>query len=97
MQNPEEADKLLERLRGMGVRISVDDFGTGYSSMNYLNRFPIDALKIDRSFVLNIPGKEAAAIIDLILTLARTLNLDVVAEGVETQEQAEFLNGRGCR
>ena len=81
----------------MGVRLSIDDFGTGYSSLGYLKRFPIDALKIDRSFIRGLPGDvHDAAIVEAIVVMGHALELDVVAEGVETVEQREFLRRRGC-
>jgi diguanylate cyclase (GGDEF)-like protein/PAS domain S-box-containing protein len=87
----------LERLRSMGVRISIDDFGTGYSSLSYLKRLPADAIKIDKSFVkgLGQHGKDTA-IVRMIIELAHTLRMKVIAEGVETEEQAELLRQMGC-
>lgn len=93
---PNTADT-LSALVGLGVRIALDDFGTGYSSLSYLHRFPIDTLKVDRAFVSNIPGPaDDTAIVEAIIALARSLHLRVIAEGVETQVQREFLNGLGC-
>jgi len=81
----------------MGVLVSVDDFGTGYSSMSYLRRFPIDKLKIDRSFISEVMTRpEDASIVRAIVSLAHSLQLKVVAEGVETPEQLNFLKSIGC-
>jgi EAL domain-containing protein (putative c-di-GMP-specific phosphodiesterase class I) len=97
MSDPEESVDILERLSRMGVIVSVDDFGTGYSSMSYLRRFPIDKLKIDRSFITNVmTSTDDASIVQAIISLAHSLRLTVVAEGVETAEQAAFLQKHGC-
>jgi len=97
MHNPEEAIWTLEQLRELGVRVSIDDFGTGYSSLSYLKRFPIDKLKIDRSFIHEISaGQGEEAIVIAIITLAHSLNLQVVAEGVETDRQLAFLRAHQC-
>lgn len=88
----------MTALRSHGIGISLDDFGTGFSSLNYLKRLPLDQIKIDQSFVRDLPGDASdAAIVQTILDLARTLNLQVVAEGVETDAQRAFLHERGCR
>ena len=88
---------MLHELKEMGVRLSVDDFGTGYSSLTYLSRFPIDELKIDRSFVRGVPGeRQNSAIVGAIIVLGRELGMNVVAEGVETKEQLQFLAQRRC-
>jgi len=97
MQDADTTVGTLRGLKNMGVRISVDDFGTGYSSLAYLKRFPIDMLKIDRSFTRDVIGDaDNAAIVRAIITLARSLKLTVVAEGVETPAQLEFLRNEGC-
>ncbi len=97
MENPEEAIIVLRQLNDMGVRISIDDFGTGYSSLSYLKRFPLDTLKIDRSFVNDITDDtDGAAIVEAILAMAHSLRLKVVAEGVETSEQMAFLEDHKC-
>jgi diguanylate cyclase (GGDEF)-like protein len=97
MSDPEESVELLERFSRMGIVVSVDDFGTGYSSMSYLRRFPIDKLKIDRSFITNImTSADDAAIVQAIISLAHSLRLTVVAEGVESAEQVAFLQKQGC-
>jgi diguanylate cyclase (GGDEF)-like protein/PAS domain S-box-containing protein len=95
-----DADEALQRLRALariGVRLSIDDFGTGYSSLAYLKRFPIDKLKIDRSFVQNLPGDDSdCAIVVAILQMAGALSMKVIAEGVETEGQRQFLFDSGC-
>jgi diguanylate cyclase (GGDEF)-like protein/PAS domain S-box-containing protein len=89
--------KILGALAGLGIRLSIDDFGTGYSSLSYLRRLSIDVLKIDRSFVIDIPGDpDAAAITEAIVKLGQTLRLDLIAEGVETKAQLDFLKSIGC-
>ena len=97
MSDPEESIAILEQLSAMGVLVSVDDFGTGYSSMSYLRRFPIDKLKIDRVFINEIVSRpEDASIVRAIVSLAHSLRLKVVAEGVETPAQLDFLKAVGC-
>ncbi|MFC7286886.1 putative bifunctional diguanylate cyclase/phosphodiesterase [Herminiimonas glaciei] len=93
----EKSFALLTRLRSLGVKISLDDFGTGYSSLSYLKRFPVDTLKIDQSFVRDIAtDQDSAAIVKAIISLGRNLNLTVLAEGIETEDQFQFLLANGC-
>jgi diguanylate cyclase (GGDEF)-like protein len=97
MNNPEESAATLQSLSAMGVHISIDDFGTGYSSLSYLRRFPLDKLKIDRSFIRDLmTNGDDACIVRAIISLAHSLRLRVVAEGVETSQQLEFLRELGC-
>ena len=97
ISDKERVAGILQALKALGVRIALDDFGTGYSSMSYLHRFPIDKIKIDRSFVADMAHKpEAAAIIETISLLARRLGLTTTAEGIETEAQAIFLRSIGC-
>jgi diguanylate cyclase (GGDEF)-like protein/PAS domain S-box-containing protein len=97
MDNFEYAQKLLQEIQSRNLKISLDDFGTGYSSLSYLHRLPINSLKIDRSFVAPIETKpEKTAIVKAIITLAHNLSLDVIAEGIETEKQAEILNNIDC-
>jgi diguanylate cyclase (GGDEF)-like protein len=97
MENAENTIMMLKNLRSLGVNLSIDDFGTGYSSLSYLHRFPIDTLKVDRSFVSSMEdGSENGEIVRTIIALAKTLNLDVVAEGIETIHQLHQLRILGC-
>jgi len=97
MQNPERAVTTLNRLREMGISVSIDDFGTGYSSLGYLKRFPIDNVKIDRSFIKDLPhDTDDAAITRAVIAMAQSLRIRVIAEGVETREQLQFLRDHDC-
>ena len=97
MENASDSIDMLHELKEMGLKLSADDFGTGYSSLTYLSRFPLDELKIDRSFVQGLPvERDSIAIVGAIIALARELELKVVAEGVETPEQLQFLRSRRC-
>jgi len=98
MGDPERITGMMNRLRSMGVRFSLDDFGTGYSSMSYLNRLPLDQIKIDQSFTREVTVNPASsAIVESIIGLAKGLNLEVIAEGVETEEQRNWLANHGCQ
>jgi diguanylate cyclase (GGDEF)-like protein len=98
MDNVETATTMLERLRSLGVQLAMDDFGTGYSSLSNLHRFPINTLKIDRSFITRMAqNNENAEIVRTISGLAQNLGMDVVAEGVETREQLDLLKSLGCQ
>jgi diguanylate cyclase (GGDEF)-like protein len=97
MADPERANRILQALHGMGVHVSIDDFGTGYSSLAYLKRFPAQTVKIDRSFVSGLPDdRDDAAITQAVIAMAHSLGLEVVAEGVETKAQLDFLLRLGC-
>jgi EAL domain-containing protein (putative c-di-GMP-specific phosphodiesterase class I) len=97
MQDLDFTITMLRNLREMGVQIAIDDFGTGYSSLAYLKRFPIDAVKIDRSFVCDLMvDPDDAAIVTTVITMAHSLELSVIAEGVETEAQLAFLNQQQC-
>ena len=97
MENPEAGAEMLGELRTLGVRVGIDDFGTGYSSLASLHRLPLDVLKVDRSFVMKMEeSQENTAIVRTILTLAESLRLSVIAEGIETLEQRGKLDAMGC-
>lgn len=98
MRHPNETAAVLEKLATMGVKVALDDFGTGHSSLAYLGRFPIDVLKLDRSFVQTAPSDRThTAICQAVIALAQGLDLTVVAEGVETEEQRAFVTAQGCQ
>jgi len=97
MDNPAQMITVLTDIKKLGVRLAIDDFGTGYSSLAQIKNFPIDTLKVDRSFIHNLSqDSENQAITKAIIAMAKNLNLTVVAEGVETQEQKDFLRGLIC-
>jgi EAL domain-containing protein (putative c-di-GMP-specific phosphodiesterase class I) len=97
LRNPEHASSVLQALKRMGVRLALDDFGTGYSNLSYLKRFPFDCLKIDRSFIQDVPADEGdAAIARAMIAMAHGLRLQVVAEGAESAEQIAFLRAHAC-
>jgi EAL domain-containing protein (putative c-di-GMP-specific phosphodiesterase class I) len=97
MKHAESAESILKTLRASGVQVAVDDFGTGYSSLSYLRKFPIDALKIDQSFVRQITtAPSETTIVTAVISMGRSLKLRVVAEGVETQEELAFLQAHQC-
>jgi diguanylate cyclase (GGDEF)-like protein len=97
MQNPDSVNSLLNILRGLGVQLALDDFGTGYSSLSYLRQFPFTHLKLDRSFITDmVTGGSGKAIVETIISLGKILGIKVIAEGVETEEQLELLQGKQC-
>jgi len=97
MQRLRDVVRLLREFKTMGIRLTVDDFGTGYSSLSYLTKLPIDTLKVDRSFVRNVPDNENdAEVTQAVVALSHALRLMVVAEGIETETQLHFLRSLGC-
>jgi EAL domain-containing protein (putative c-di-GMP-specific phosphodiesterase class I) len=96
LENPEEVRTVLEKFRAHGVRLAIDDFGTGYSSLSYLHRFPVDVLKIDRSFIDRLGNGADAALVSTIVRLGQTMNLETVAEGVEQAQEMLILIQQGC-
>ncbi|HEY9836115.1 MAG TPA: EAL domain-containing protein, partial [Vampirovibrionales bacterium] len=97
MDEVELAIEMLSQMKALNVKLGIDDFGTGYSSLSYLHRFPTDTLKVDRSFVTRmVEGNQNSAIVKTIIALAHNLNMDVIAEGVETPEQLAQLRSLGC-
>ena len=97
MHNVARAIELLDIIRSRGVRLAIDDFGTGYSSMSLMKKFPVDTIKVDRSFVKDLPDDaEDRAIAEAIISMGKALGMTIVAEGVETAEQAAFLCSHGC-
>src|SRR5439155_1100754 len=98
MEDPERAGRQLAELKALGVHLALDDFGTGYSSLSYLQRFPLDSVKIDRSFVWNISASQKnLEIVRTVLNLSETRGMQVIAEGIETEEQLQQLRALGCR
>ena len=98
VENPEETIESLKKLKDLGMSVSIDDFGTGYSSLSYLTRFPLDSLKVDRAFVANLPDdRDAVAIVRAIISMAKNLGLNIIAEGVENENQVSFLHALGCQ
>lgn len=97
MEDPEQSIEILNKIHDLGVKVSIDDFGTGYSSLSYLKKLPIDCIKIDRSFVIDIGQNESTeSIIQAILVMSSKLGLFNVAEGIETAEQLSFFEGTHC-
>ncbi len=96
MDNPVQAVSTLQQLKSLGVQLSIDDFGTGYSSLSHLQKFPVDYIKIDRSFIEDLARSGDSVIAQAIISLGHNLHLKVIAEGVETDEQLQFLRDHHC-
>jgi EAL domain-containing protein (putative c-di-GMP-specific phosphodiesterase class I) len=97
MQDWKSTAEILRALKGLGVKIALDDFGTGYSSLSYMKRFPIDALKIDQSFIRDMTSdSDDASIVSAVINMGRSLNMRVIAEGIQTRDQLKFLKERHC-
>lgn len=97
MKNPYDIISILYQLNEMGISLAIDDFGTGYSSLSHLKHLPINTLKIDRSFISDIPDDaDAKIIVDTMIALAKNLGLHIIAEGIETKAQKEYLLTKGC-
>jgi EAL domain-containing protein (putative c-di-GMP-specific phosphodiesterase class I) len=97
MENPVETIRIMQRLRDIGVSFSIDDFGTGYSSLSMLQRFPLSTLKIDKTFISEVPASAGAmSIVEAIIAMARSMHFSTIAEGVETRAQLDFLKQAGC-
>ena len=97
MQNSELATRMLREIKALGVRLAIDDFGTGFSSLAHLRRFPVDALKIDGTFVAGLGGEpQDDSIAAAVISLAHALGLTTIAEGIETEQQRGVLRGLGC-
>jgi EAL domain-containing protein (putative c-di-GMP-specific phosphodiesterase class I) len=97
VQDDGENARIMHRLKQAGIKLAIDDFGTGYSCLSYLRDIPGDYLKVDRSFVMELPGhNKAEAVIQAIVSLGKSLDYRIIAEGIETEAQADFLKGIGC-
>jgi EAL domain-containing protein (putative c-di-GMP-specific phosphodiesterase class I) len=97
MQDPTSTAEVLAAIKAVGVRLALDDFGTGYSSLSHMRRFPIDTLKVDKSFVHDVTTDAGdASVVSAVINMAKSLHIQVIAEGVETREQLEFLQEHGC-
>ncbi len=96
LENIDRLIKVLEEMKSMGIKIAIDDFGTGYSSLSYLYKFPIDILKIDRSFIMRMDRHDKKDLVPVIISIARNMKMEVVAEGIETVDQLEILRNYGC-